>query len=107
MPKTLIGARPELENDLRAALQKAAYNAFLTTHMQSEDATVTNHALQTLTTAAQKFSDRFADEASQPIATAIYKFVKEIAIEMVPTGTLVAGPYPATGVVGPNNFYIT
>jgi hypothetical protein len=110
MPKTLIGAKPELITDLKDLLQKAAYGAFMTTNMpEGEEAAVSSFVTQATMDAAQKFSDRFAELACMPMADAIYKFVKEIAITLVPQGTLVAPPTggPVTGTALPNQFTVT
>ena len=107
MPKTLIGARPVLETDLRIILQKAAFEAFMTANVPGgESPEVSGYVTNAMTDAATKFSNKFAEEAYKPLANAIYNFVKEIGITAVPT-TLMSPHGPVTGSIKLNEFTIT
>lgn len=110
MPKTLAGAKPELANDLKDLLQKAAYEALLTGNRPSGDnPEISANTTKVMQDAAQRFSDKFAELAYQPMADAIYKFVKEIGITAVPKGTLIAPTSggPVTGSIIINDFIIS
>ena len=106
MPKTLVGAKPELEQDLKTILQAAAYAAFLTANTPAgADEAISSFVTKTMTDAAQKFSDKFAETAYQPLANAIYKYVKEIGITATPKA-LMSPHVPVTGSIMLNEFTI-
>lgn len=106
MPKTLAGAKPDLEKDLKNLLQKASYEAFMTANIPDEKAPeISASVTNTMKDAAQKFSDKFAEIACQPMADAIYKFVKEIGITAQPK-SLFAASSPVTGIINLNEFTI-
>ena len=86
-------------------LQAAAYSAYMTANNQSDSPEISAFVTQTMNAAAQKFSDKFAEVAYQPMADAIYKFVKEIGILAKPTALL--SPHgPVTGIINLNDFTI-
>ena len=106
MPKTLAGAKPDLENDLKILLQKASYEAFMTANLpDSSNPEVAGFVTDTMMDAAQKFSDKFSEEAYQPMANAIYKFVKEIGILAKPAA-LMSPQGSVTGIINLNDFTI-
>ncbi len=114
MPKTLTGARAEFEQALKTGLQAAAFAAYMTANVldggdEDDDPLISAHVQKSVTDAAQKFSDKFAELASKSVSLAVYNYVKEIGITMIPKGTLLsAGPgSPVTGTAQINDFVIT
>ena len=106
MSKTLVNAKPDLEKDLKDLLQKASYEAFMTANLpDSSSPEIASFVTKTTKNSAQKFSDKFAEIAYQPMADAIYKFVKEIGIIAKPS-TLMSPYGPVTGVINLNEFTI-
>lgn len=102
--KTLLGAKPEFETQLKKAFKQAAYDAFMTTLVDGKnvDPAINASIRKDMMSAAEKYSDTFSDTIYQPIADAIYKFVLEIGIQLTPKGTLIApqapsGSLPITG----------
>lgn len=106
MPKTLIGAKPELKQGLYDSLKHASYEAYMTANSPSgADPVISSYVLKTTKQAATKFSECFAEIASTEISEVIYKYIKEMGIQLSPIG-LSAPNGPVTGTTGPNTFTI-
>lgn len=110
MPKTLAGALPEFQKNLRDNIQKAAMDAFMSTVQSGGGDSQMNGAIEKqYSKASKKFADTFADSLAKPLAKTIMDFVLETGIIMTPTGTLIApqamsGALPVTGNVPINGF---
>lgn len=80
-------AKPALEKSINAILHKAALAAQLSTI--TDNSTGDPAADAYIDQCTQKFSEewakKFADEASGPLADAIYTFAKSVEIVMTPT----------------------
>lgn len=102
--KTLAASKPKLEQDLKKLLYDAFYEAEMSmfNDASSADSRIIASAKQSMTKASQDKANKFADKAYKPLAQAIYDFVMEIGINLVPAGTLIApqaptGALPITG----------
>ena len=102
--KTLAGARPKLEKDIKKLLEDSFYEAEMTALDEGGDADPRIIAMvkQEMDKASRKKAQKFAEEAYKPLAKAIYEFVLEIGIDLIPTGKLMApqapsGTLPVTG----------
>lgn len=92
-------AKPILEKKLLDIL----YNAYMSQYSTDPEAGNCNlEAKKSFEKAASKFSQQL----SQDMAQAIYDFVKEMSIQAVVTGTIVAPSGPCTGSIPPSNFTI-
>lgn len=101
---TLQGAKPKLEQDLKKLLEDACYEADMSMLIEnsSVDPRIASKVKSDMDAACRKKAQKFADTAHKPLAQAIYEFVKEIGINLVPKGTLLcpqspAGVNPITG----------
>lgn len=101
---TLAAAKPKLETDLKKLLEDSFYEAEMTAFNEGGDADprIMVMVKQEMDKAAHKKAKKFADKAYKPLAEAIYKFVLEIGIDLIPTGKLIApqapsGSLPITG----------
>lgn len=99
MPMTLAGAKPKLQLDL----YKAFYDAYLTQFGTDPNAGKYNGLAQSSITEA---ADKFANSLSTDMAEAIYNFVKEIGIQAVVTGTVIAPSGPCTGNIPLTSFTV-
>lgn len=110
---TLEGAKPKLEQDLKKLLEDASYDADMS--MIIEDASVDSRIMakvkSVMDEACRKKAKKFAETAYKPLAQAIYDFVKEIGINLVPKGTLLSPPGitggPVTGTASTTTQDIT
>lgn len=95
--KTLAGAKPELESNIKKLLEDAFYEAEMTALDSGGDADPRIMAMvkQEMDKASRKKAQKFANEAYKPLAEAIYKFVLEIGIDLIPTGKLMAPQAPS------------
>ena len=99
MGMTLSAAQPILQINL----YKAFYDAYMSQYSTDPEAGNCNlEAKKSFEKAASKFSQQL----SQDMAQAIYDFVKEMSIQAVVTGTIVAPSGPCTGSIPPSNFTI-
>lgn len=99
--KTLAASKPKLEQDLKKLLEDACYESEMTMFNENTDADprIVATVRNTMDEAAHKKAKKFAEQAYQPLAQAIYDFVMEIGINLVPKGTLLAPPGIAGGPV--------
>ena len=102
--KTLAAAKPKLEEDIKKLLEDSFYEAEMTAFDMGCDADprITAMVQQEMDKASRKKARKFAEEAYKPLAKAIYEFVLEIGIDLIPTGMLLApqassGTLPVTG----------
>lgn len=102
--KTLAASKPKLEQDLKKLLENASYEAELTMILDnsSVDPRIASKIKSDMDKACRKKAQKFAEKAYRPLAQAIYDFVVEIGINLVPKGTLIApqaitGALPITG----------
>ena len=86
------------------------FNAYMTQFTSSPEAMGCNNAAQKIVTVA---ADKFASKASNPVAEAIYKFIKEIGIQINTSGIIISPPMPpsmpggpCTGIIPVNNITI-
>ena len=107
----LSTAKKKLQDDLKTILKKSLYDAYMTTFLSSSDteAVISEYIKIEIDKAAEAFSESAAESAAEPLATAIYDFVKQIGITAIPKGGLVAPPGggPVTGVININEFSIS
>ncbi len=92
---TLNGAKPKLETDLKKLLEDALYESEMTMVNGCDEPRIAAKVKQVLDKAAREKAKKFAEKAYQPLAKAIYEFVKEIGITLTPKGTLIAPQAPA------------
>jgi len=102
---TLKDAKPYLEKDLKKLLEDAMYEADMTCVLEGDEIepSVAAKISKDMDAAMRKKAKKFAETACEPLATAIYDFVKEIGIVLRPTGLLMApqamsGMLPVQGV---------
>ena len=102
--KTLAAAKPKLEADIKKLLEDSFYEAEMTAFNMGTDADPRIIAMvqQEMDKASRKKAQIFAARACMPLAKAIYEFVLEIGIDLIPTGMLMApqapsGTLPITG----------
>ena len=115
MPRTLTGAKADFEQVLYVGLFQAAQQAFMTAFKvdaggdKDADPMITSHVGESMNTASIEFADKFATLSSKSISDAVYNYVREIGITMIPKGTLLsASPgSPVTGTAQINDFVIT
>lgn len=95
--KTLIASKPKLETDLKKLLEDASYEAEMTMlgDGKNVDSGVAARVKKDFDTSARKKAQKFAEMAYRPLAQAIYDFVMEIGITLIPKGTLIAPQAPA------------
>ena len=94
--KTLAASKPKLEQDLKKLLEEASYEADIALIEGGDaDPRINATANQVLDDAAKKRAKKFAEKAYKPLAQAIYDFVIEIGINLIPKGTLMAPQAPA------------
>lgn len=109
----LSSAKPKLKSDLEKILYDAMYEAYKTTFLESSitDGSISKNADNEIETAAKKFADKASKTAAEPMATAIYDFVKSIGIMASPKGTLISPgglvPAPVTGTILMTDFTIS
>lgn len=104
---TLAVAQVKLAADLLQILQKAAFNAYMTQQNSgTSDGGVQMRMDIELNKAALKYSTKFATEAAQPMAKAIYDFTKEIGIMITNPLGLVAPMGPVAGIVPLTGFTV-
>lgn len=94
---TLQGAKPKLEQDLKKLLEDASYEADMSMLQENGDVDprIAAKVKKDMDAACRKKAQKFAEKAYKPLAQAIYDFVKEIGINLVPKGTLIAPQAPA------------
>lgn len=100
----LSAAKPTLQNNIKSILEKAVYEAYMTQYAinQIPQASSYDSKIKSeLEKKAKDFSKKFADIASEPVATAIYDFVKEIGIVITIPPLAIAPPLPPTLPGGP------
>lgn len=108
----LSSAKPTLQSDLEDLLEEAAYEAFMTTQESPSGtaSSISNRMEKELKSAASNFAKKFAEVAGEPMAEAIYNFVKEIGIIATPSGSLIStsitSPSPVTGTMPMSDFAI-
>lgn len=106
----LSSAKKQLKEDLKSILTKSLYDAYSTMFIPAPDtdATINNYIKNEIDDAAKKFAKTAAESAAEPMANAIYDFVKQIGIMATPKGSLVAPPMggPVSGVININEFSI-
>lgn len=95
--KTLAGAKPKLEEDLKKLLEDSFYEAEMTAFNSGgkADPRIIAMVNQEMNKASRKKAKKFAEEAYKPLAEAIYNFVLEIGIDLIPTGKLIAPQAPS------------
>lgn len=108
----LISAKPTLQTDIQKLMYDAAREAYLTSQETGDaDPIISKRMKQDQEKAADRFAKAFSNSCCQPLADAIYKFVKEIGITLTPSGALIStsimSPAPCTGMCPPNDFMIT
>lgn len=103
MSKTLTASIPTLQKDIFDCAKEAMYEAFMTTiNSDGADPRIAAAVKKNADIAAQKYASKFAEKISPKMARAIYDFVKEISITLIPAGSLIApqaptGSLPVTG----------
>lgn len=109
--KTLAGAKPKLEEDIKKLLEDSFYKAEMTALDEGGDADSRIIAMvkQEMDKASRKKAQEFANKAYKPLADAIYDFVKEIGIDLIPKGTLTSptGPVGGSASTKTSDFIIT
>ena len=59
---------------------------------------------------AQKFAKKFKEECAEQLAQSIHDYVKQIAIQATPSGSLIStsiySPSPCVGTIPPNDFRV-
>lgn len=107
----LSTAKKKLQDDLKSILKKSLYDAYITTFLSSSDTepVINDFIKNEIDKAAEAFSNAASESAAEPLATAIYDFVKQIGITATPLSGLVAPPGggPVTGVININEFSIS
>ncbi|MDE7346045.1 MAG: hypothetical protein K2N48_04790 [Muribaculaceae bacterium] len=94
--KTLAASKPKLEQDLKQLLENAFYESEMTAFSAGKgDPRISAAVKKTMDAGARKKAQKFAEKAYKPLAQAIYDFVIEIGINLVPKGTLIAPQAPA------------
>lgn len=98
----LISAKPTLQTDIQKLMYDAAREAYLTSQETGDaDPIISKRMKQDQEKAADRFAKAFSNSCCQPLADAIYKFVKEIGIIMTPSGALIStsimSPSPVAG----------
>lgn len=95
--KTLAASKPKLEQDLKKLLEDACYEAEMSMLMDNGevDPRIAAKIKLDMDMACRKKAQKFAEKAHKPLAQAIYDFVIEIGINLVPKGTLIAPQAPA------------
>lgn len=95
--KTLAASKPKLEQDLKKLLEDASYEADMSILIEngSVDPRIATKVKSDMDAACRKKAKKFAETAYKPLAQAIYDFVIEIGINLVPKGTLIAPQAPA------------
>lgn len=93
---TLAGAKPKLEQDIKKLLEDALYEAEMSGVTAGDaDPRIAAMVKTELDKASRKKAKKFAEVAYGPMAQAIYSFVLEIGVTLVPKGTLIAPQAPA------------
>lgn len=109
----LSTAKPTLESNIKQILYDSLYNALKSMYSNSSltEAVINNAAKKEIDDASKKTAQIFADDASGPLADAIYDFVKSIGITATPKGTLISPggmtPAPVTGSIVMSDFTIS
>ena len=98
----LSTAKPILQSQLLQILQNASYEMFMTQFAKnqiSEAGKYDGDRENKMKQFASEFSQKFAQEASGPVAQAIYDFVKEIGIQVTIPSSVIspAKPPPLPG----------
>ena len=96
--------KPTLQNNIKIMLEKAVYKAYMvqyTPNQISQASSYDDKIKNELEKKAKEFSKKFAENASEPVATAIYDFVKEIGIVITIPPSAIAPPLPPTLPGGP------
>ena len=100
----LSTAKPTLQNNIKSILEKAAYEAYMTQYAPNQISQASKYDDQIkseLEKKAKDFSKKFAEKASNPVATAIYDFVKKIGIVITIPPSVIAPPLPPALPGGP------
>ena len=112
--KTLAASLPTLITDVTKCAQEAMKEAILATAESGDsvDPTITATIKADLEILANKIALKFASKLAPSLAQAIYAFVSEIGITLIPKGTLIApqapaGALPITGVASTTTQDIT
>ena len=94
--KTLAASKPKLEQDLKTLLEDSFYESEMTAFSTGKgDPRISAAVKKTMDEGARKKAQKFAEKAYKPLAQAIYDFVMEIGINLVPKGTLLCPQSPA------------
>lgn len=97
-------AKPILQVQLLQILQKAAYEMFMEQYASNKIVEAKSHdplTKSSMESLGQKFSLKFAQTASGPVATAIHNFVKEMGIMVTVPPSAIAPPLPPALPGGP------
>lgn len=108
----LQSALPTLKQQFCQYLEKAAYEAFLTTIEVPEDVPleIKRKIEEDGRRSARKFAKKFREECGNQLAQSIHDYVKQIAIQATPSGSLIStsiySPSPCVGTIPPNDFRV-
>lgn len=105
----LSTAKMSLQSDLKDAFEAAAYDAYMEQYQPNKvaEAKSDNDVKKGFEDLADKFSKKFASSVSKDMATAIYDFVKEIAISVNSVPPSVISPSgPCTGTIPMTSFSV-
>ena len=103
----LIDSKPKLQQDIYDILKKSMYEAYMSTFDKDADinSVIKNRVKNDMMDTAKKYAETFANTACEPMAEAIYEFVKSIGIIATPT-SLVSPHGPVTGAINANDHKI-
>ena len=105
-------ALPTLKRQFSQYLEKAAYEAFMTTIEVPQDVPpeIKQRIEQDGRRSAQKFAKKFQEECANQLAQSIHDYVKQIAIQATPSGSLISTsimyPSPVAGMIPPSDFKV-
>lgn len=109
----LITAKPVLESKINQILFDSLYKSLNLMYSNSSlsENVINSTGQKEIDDASEKTAKSFADNASGPLADAIYDFVKSIGITATPKGTLISpggmAPAPVTGSIIMSDFTIS
>ena len=105
-------ALPTLKRQFTQYLEKAAYEAFMTSIEVPEGTPyeIKRKIEEDGRRSAQKFAKKFKEECAEQLAQSIHDYVKQIAIQATPSGSLIStsiySPSPCVGTIPPNDFRV-
>lgn len=108
----LQSALPTLKQQFKNLIKKASYEAFKTTIEIPQDTPdeIKRAIERERERSAQRFSNKFMEECAESLAQSIHDYVKQIAIQATPSGSLISTsinyPSPVAGMIPPNDFKV-